>query len=260
MSNRIIEIAQDNWPYVLGGFIGLYLIYRYYSGGSQSQAAPVYVGGAGMPSESFRLQSQAMTLQTQSSLAMAEMQKEVALEQLDVERFEIGTGAGVAVYDIDARREVGLADINASVVRSQIGASATVAAANAAAYATTERQRIQTAGDVAMAREYAAVEMVNAQSGMIRAINEPTTLAINSATATNLATINAMTQISVNETNKKADVTKTAIAAGAGVTVAAIDANARMAGAASPAVYPQNFSQVRPPDNSWIADTALAFL
>lgn len=179
---EVKQVVKDYWPYLIGGAVGIYLIYQY-SGSSSS--SPVVVGqqfdqaAAAYGLQMRALDNQNASAQAAAAVAMAEVQRGVAADTLAAS-VAYTAAQGTAAKDVAA----GSAQVIAQLQAPTVSAMQLQTAENIAA--------LQTAGAIAAAgygAQTAQAQAMGQAAAAAMASNAAQSLALSSTTAAGLQSI-----------------------------------------------------------------------
>lgn len=232
------DFIADYWPWLLGGTIGLWLMLKM-SGASGNSGGGVITYG---PSP----ETAAIAAQSADNQFLAQVQREIGLGQLAVESNRDLLAAEVAVYEIDASRDVALAGYEAETIQQSIQTQGQVTIAG-----------YQSQAAVLAAQVAAGVQAIYAQAELVTALNQPTITAINASAAQNIAAIGAITDIGKTVYAGKVNLATSSNELVSGMVNTAGYFGTQMTGKIAPAIYSsQNVQNVTRPDTSRIGDIA----
>lgn len=198
----VAQFAKENWPILVGGTVGLFLIMRMRGGGGSAAPAPVIMNTA--PSDaSIMASAQADAVRQQAALATQQMNmqnnQQMALIQLERDKIGASTAATNAGFQLERDKinaTVGMnnstiaaeANKNAMAFALQQGALEVQAQANTNAARTAN---ITAAGGFLQAQGTAAGAAGTAVAQMVGQLQAPAVMALQTASYENAAALNA---------------------------------------------------------------------
>lgn len=161
--NDLPEMLKKNWPYVVGGIIGLYLVWRFMSGGSAS-------GGDGGLSAYYAAQAQQQAAAQSAAAQAAQIQaeKDIAQQQYDLGLKQLQISGQTEYLKSQAQMAQAVGDSAAKLVGSLY--TPTIAAMQSAAYENAAA--LTAASQVAAAGFISQQGTVQATSDVTRAVSD----------------------------------------------------------------------------------------
>ena len=187
--------AKDNWPLLVGGGVGIFLIMRMRGGGQTASAAPVIMNTA--PSEAAIMASaQADAVRQQSALATRQMEMSYNLETAKIAASTAATNSTIGLQRdqlsamVSANNSANQLDHDKALMTFQLGQGA-LEVQNAQNIQAARTANITAAGGFLQAQGNAAGSAGTAVAQMIGQLNQPAMIAIQNAAIENSAALNA---------------------------------------------------------------------
>lgn len=203
----------NNWPVVLGGAIGLYVVYKYVYSGSSSTAAQSSSSQYSGPTTA-QLQYQQASNVLASQTASDQLHANVAMAQINANQqtamYTTSTGGAVALAKIQGTSQDLQNTLSAKLSTDQLYVGADLA--KTTMQQQTANYQIATVGAVEMAKAQGAVDIgkIGAQGQAIQNIilanNQVPLATIAASSLANVSAINSARDISIADINSQSNI------------------------------------------------------